>query len=286
MITRSFVTKVNNNSSLFSCTFSSFQAIKSLSQSSLSSSSTSQTKMSLEEAKKLAAFRAVDEHVTDNSILGIGSGSTVVYAVQRLAERVRDENLKVVCIPTSFQAKQLIIEHKLILSELDVSPVLDCVIDGADEVDKDMVLIKGGGGCLLQEKIVASCAKKMIVIADYTKDSKHLGDQYKKGIPIEVVPLAYVPITKKIEGKFGGKIVLRMAKAKAGPCITDNGNFILDWHFEQNGQNWEEVNTKLLAIPGVVETGLFVKMAEKAYFGQADGTVTTKPLPKIISDIN
>lgn len=282
MITRSLVTKVNNNTQLFSCTFSSFQAIKPLSHCS----SFSEPKMSLETAKKLAAYRAVDEHVTNNFILGIGSGSTVVYAVQRLAERVRDENLKVICIPTSFQAKQLIIEHQLILSELDVNPVLDCVIDGADEVDKDMVLIKGGGGCLLQEKIVASCAKKMIVIADYTKDSKHLGDQYKKGIPIEVVPLAYVPISKKIEETFGGKIMLRMAKAKAGPCVTDNGNFILDWHFEQNGQNWEEVNTKLLAIPGVVETGLFVKMAEKAYFGQADGSVSTKPLPKMISDIN
>lgn len=241
--------------------------------------------MSLEAAKKLAAYRAVDEHVTNNSILGIGSGSTVVYAVERLAERVRDENLKVICIPTSFQAKQLIIENKLVLSELDVNPVLDLVIDGADEVDKNMVLIKGGGGCLLQEKIVASCAKKMVVIADFTKDSKQLGDQYKKGIPIEVVPLAYVPITKKIEQKFGGKIVLRMAKAKAGPCVTDNGNFILDWHFEQKGQDWEEVNWKLLAIPGVVETGLFVQMAEKAYFGQADGTVSSKPLPKIVSDI-
>lgn len=233
--------------------------------------------MSLEEAKKLAAFRAVDEHVTNNSILGIGSGSTVVYAVQRLAQRVKEENLHVTCIPTSFQAKQLIIENGLILSELDVNPVLDCVIDGADEVDKDMVLIKGGGGCLLQEKIVASCAKKMIVIADYTKDSKELGDQYKKGIPIEVVPLAYVPISMKIEEKFGGKVVLRMAKAKAGPCVTDNGNFILDWHFTQNGQNWENINTELLSIPGIVETGLFVKMAQKAYFGLADGNVITKP---------
>ncbi|XP_063707814.1 ribose-5-phosphate isomerase [Culicoides brevitarsis] len=282
MITRSFVTKVNNNAQLFSCTFSSFQTTRTLSASSRSSSP---NKMSLEDAKKLAAFRAVDEHVTNNSILGIGSGSTVVYAVQRLAERVRNENLKVICIPTSFQAKQLIIENKLVLSELDVNPVLDLVIDGADEVDKDMVLIKGGGGCLLQEKIVASCAKKMIVIADYTKDSQTLGDQYKKGIPIEVVPLAYVPITKKIEKQFGGKIVLRMAKAKAGPCVTDNGNFILDWHFEQKGQDWNEVNSRLLAIPGVVETGLFVKMAEKAYFGQADGSVSSKPLPKMVSDI-
>jgi len=235
--------------------------------------------MSLETAKQIAAFRAVDEHVIDNSVVGIGSGSTVVYAVKRLAERVQKEKLNITCIPTSFQAKQLIIENDLKLSELDIHPNVDIVIDGADEVDENMVLIKGGGGCLLQEKIVASCAQKMIIIADYTKDSKKLGDQYKKGIPIEVVPLAYVPIKKKIETEFSGKIVLRMAKAKAGPCVTDNGNFILDWNFEQNDQNWAQVDQKLQMIPGVVETGLFVKMANKAYFGLADGSVITKTKP-------
>lgn len=232
--------------------------------------------MSLEKAKEIAASKAVEEHISDGMVIGIGSGSTVVFAVKRLAERVKEENLKVICIPTSFQAKQLIIENKLTLSELDIHPNIDCVIDGADEVDEKMVLIKGGGGCLLQEKIVASCAPKMVVIADYTKDSKHLGDQYKKGIPIEVVPMAYVPIAKKIQEKFGGNVELRMAKAKAGPCVTDNGNFILDWHFKQNDQDWEKVNLELLSIPGIVETGLFVKMATVAYFGLADGTVTMR----------
>lgn len=106
--------------------------------------------MSLESAKKTAAFKAVDEYVKDNTVLGIGSGSTVVYAVERLAERVRNEKLNIICVPTSFQARQLIVENGLVLGDLDRNPKLNCVIDGADEVDSNMNLIKGGGGCLLQ----------------------------------------------------------------------------------------------------------------------------------------
>lgn len=233
---------------------------------------------SLEKAKKLAAFTAVDDFVKDNTVIGIGSGSTIVYGVQRLAERVRSEGLSVLCVPTSFQARQLILENKLKLTDLESNPQLDLAIDGADEVNKDMVLIKGGGGCLAQEKIVASCAKEFVVIADYTKDSKNLGEQYKKGIPIEVLPIAFQPIKNKIKEILGGEAVLRMAKMKAGPVITDNGNFILDWHFPENvHDNWNAVNVKIKMIPGVVETGLFVDMARKVYFGMADGNVKTVP---------
>lgn len=119
----------------------------------------------------------------------------------------------------------------------------------------------------------------MIIIADYTKDSTHLGQQYKKGIPIEVIPLAYVPIKQRVENEFGGVVILRMAVAKAGPCVTDNGNFILDWNFKPDAAtNWENINSKLISIPGVVETGLFVNMAEKAYFGLNDGSVSQRGL--------
>lgn len=230
--------------------------------------------MSLNEAKKIAAYKAVDEWVQNDTAIGVGSGSTVVFAVERLAQRVSQENLRVVCVPTSFQARQLIVENNLQLGDLDRNPHLDCAIDGADEVDANMTLIKGGGGCLLQEKIVAACADKMIVIADYTKDSTKLGEQYKKGIPIEVVPMAYVPLRSRIQTRFGGKLKLRMAVAKAGPCVTDNGNFILDWDFDQQKEyDWDAVNGELIQMPGVVETGLFVNMARKAYFGMADGTV-------------
>lgn len=234
--------------------------------------------MSLQTAKKIAAFRAVDDHVTNNSVVGVGSGSTVVFAVERLAQKMRDVQLKVVCIPTSFQARQLIIQHNLILGDLDRYPELDVCIDGADEVDSNLNLIKGGGGCLLQEKIVASCAKKLIIIADYTKNSKLLGDQWKKGIPIEVTPMGYIPIKRRIENAYGGIAELRMAVAKAGPLVTDNGNFILDWKEFKQGVDWEKINTELVLIPGVVETGLFIKMADKAYFGMQNGEVVEQNL--------
>ncbi|XP_063040142.1 ribose-5-phosphate isomerase [Engraulis encrasicolus] len=238
------------------------------------------TAVMAEEAKKLAAYAAVDNHIQNNQVVGIGSGSTIVYAVDRLAERVRQEKLNIVCVPTSFQARQLILKHSLTLSDLDRHPELDVAIDGADEVDAALTLIKGGGGCLTQEKIVAGCAKHFIVIADFRKDSKLLGQQWKKGVPIEVIPMAYIPISRTIAKRFGGEAVLRMAVSKAGPVVTDNSNFILDWKFEHS-QNWKEVNTAIKMIPGVVETGLFVGMAEKAYFGMEDGSVKVRDPPII-----
>lgn len=105
---------------------------------------------SLESAKRIAAEKAVNEHVKDKLVIGIGSGSTIVYAVNRLVERVKAENLDIVCIPTSFQAKQLILNNGLKLGELETYPILDVAIDGADECDADLNCIKGGGGCLLQ----------------------------------------------------------------------------------------------------------------------------------------
>ncbi|XP_076630735.1 ribose-5-phosphate isomerase [Colletes latitarsis] len=227
----------------------------------------------LESAKKVAAYKAVDEYVKDNSVIGIGSGSTIIYAVLRLVERVKEENLNIICIPTSFQARQLILNNHLTLGDLETYPKLDCAIDGADEVDSEMNLIKGGGGCLLQEKIVASCADQFVIIADYTKNSQRLGEQYKKGIPIEVVPMAYIAIQRRIESTYGGTIKVRMALAKAGPVITDNGNFILDWDFPQNLSNWNNINTEISMMPGVVETGLFINMVKKAFFGMPDGSV-------------
>ncbi|KAK7789446.1 hypothetical protein R5R35_005375 [Gryllus longicercus] len=231
---------------------------------------------SVDAAKKAAAVKAVDEYVKNNFVLGIGSGSTIVYAVERLAERVKLENLSIVCVPTSFQARQLIIQHNLILSDLERNPKLDCAIDGADEVDAKLTLIKGGGGCLTQEKIVASCAKQLIIVCDFMKDSKALGEKYKKGVPIEVIPMAFVPVQRKIEEDLGGKAELRMAKQKAGPVVTDNGNFILDWIFPEKSYDWESTNTKIKMIPGVVETGLFVNMTHKVFYGMADGSVKEK----------
>ncbi|XP_061188293.1 ribose-5-phosphate isomerase-like [Saccostrea echinata] len=234
------------------------------------------TMSAIEAGKKAAAFAAVDEHIKNNQKVGIGSGSTVVYAVQRLAERIQKENLNIICVPTSFQANQLIQEHNLNLGTLETYPKLDVAIDGADETDKNLTCIKGGGGCQTQEKIVASCAKELIIIADDRKDSQVLGTTYKKGIPIEVIPMSYKPVQIKIQELFGGEVMLRMAQQKAGPVVTDNGNFVLDWKFSKACDDWDKCNTTIKMIPGVVETGLFINMAKVAYFGTADGKVTKR----------
>ncbi|MHA1987183.1 MAG: ribose 5-phosphate isomerase A [Promethearchaeota archaeon] len=227
----------------------------------------------IEKGKKNAAINAVEENVKSGMVLGIGSGSTVVYAVEKIAELNRDHNLNLKCIPTSFQSYQLIVENGLALVSLDQYPELDLDIDGADEIDKDLNLIKGGGGCLVQEKIIASNSKKLVIIADYRKNSEILGEKWKKGIPIEVIPISYVPIMNKLK-KLGGNPVLRMAQAKVGPLVSDNGNFIIDVDFGKI-KDPGELNLSLLTIPGIVDTGLFIGMASKAYIGLEDGKVTT-----------
>lgn len=221
--------------------------------------------------KKKAAIKAVEENVKKNMIIGIGSGSTIVYAIEIIAEMNRKENLNVKCIPSSYQSYQLILNNGLELASMDQYPEIDLVIDGADEIDKNLNLIKGGGGCLVQEKILASNSKNLVIIADFRKNSEKLGMNWKKGVPIEVIPMAYVPLMKKLE-KMGGKPILRMAQSKSGPLITDNGNFIIDVDFGII-DNPVVLNNKILPIPGVVDTGFFINMASKAYIGQKDGKV-------------
>ena len=224
------------------------------------------------EAKKKAAIQAVDDHLHNGQKIGIGSGSTVVFAVEHLAKKYKEREITdIVCIPTSFQARNLIIDNNLPLGYLNQYPVLDVDIDGAAEVDNKLNLIKGGGGCHLQEKLVAACAEKLVIIADYRKDSEILGTQWKNGVPLEVSPLAYKAVMLAIE-KYLGKPRLRMAKNKAGPVVSDNGNFIIDADFGEINAP-EALNAKLLLIPGILETGLFINMAQVAYFGQEDGTV-------------
>jgi len=245
---------------------------------SMSSSASASASASLspnDRAKQLAAHAAVDEYIRSGMKVGIGSGSTIVYAVERIAQKKKEEGLDVVCVPTSFQATQVIIENNLTLSDLIRTPELDVAIDGADEVDEQLNCIKGGGGCMLQEKVVASCAKKFVVVADSRKDSKKLGEQWKKGIPVEAIPMAYVPVMRKLS-KYNPK--LRMATQKAGPVVTDNGNFVLDIAADRvfDASSIAALDAEIRGIVGVVETGLFVGMAEKAFFGREDGSVTSR----------
>jgi len=233
--------------------------------------------MSVEAAKELAGRTAVNNHVsTETRVVGIGSGSTIVFAVQRLAERVKEEGLQLRCIPTSFQARQLIQQHGLVLSDLETDPRIDVTIDGCDEADDALTLIKGGGGCQTQEKVVASYSDQFVVIADYRKASNKLGEAWNY-VPIEVLALAYRPIMARIEKELGGRCEVRMAKAKAGPVVTDNGGMIIDWYWDkQLVRSWAEVESALQAMPGLVETGLFVGMADTAYFGMQDGSVSQR----------
>ena len=225
----------------------------------------------IEIGKKNAAIKAVEENVKKDMIIGIGSGSTIVYAVEHIAKLNRENSLNLKCIASSFQSYQLIIENGLELGTLEQYPEIDLDLDGADEVDEDLNLIKGGGGCLVQEKILASNSRDLIVLVDFRKKSEKLGTNWKKGVPIEVIPMAYFPVMNKIKS-LGGNPILRMAQSKSGPLITDNGNFILDVDFGII-EDPRKLNDKILHIPGVVDTGLFIGMASKAYIGTEDGKV-------------
>jgi len=217
-----------------------------------------------EQAKKNAALEAV-KHVRNGLVVGLGSGSTAAYAVEEIGERVREKKLQILGVPTSHQAFMLAVRCGIPITTLDEHPKLDLTIDGADQIDKELNLIKGMGGALTREKIVASAAKHFIVVADETKLTQRLGTN--QPVPVEVLPLAMSTVMQTMR-KLGGKPMLREAKAKIGPAVTDNGNFILDVDFGPIKAP-KELSSQLKMIPGVIETGLFVEMADIVYVGKA-----------------
>uniref|UniRef100_A0A0N5BWJ4 ribose-5-phosphate isomerase n=1 Tax=Strongyloides papillosus TaxID=174720 RepID=A0A0N5BWJ4_STREA len=242
-----------------------------------SSESTISTDFAMESGKEAAAKACALAHIRSGYKIGVGSGSTVKYLVDFLRDKVSSGEYKdLKCVPTSFLTKKWLLEANLPVYSLENLPSLDICIDGADEVDCNLNCIKGGGGCLTQEKIVQSCAKKFFIIADCSKKSEHLGERWKS-IPLEVVPFGYVPIIKKIEESLGGKCTLRMAHKKCGPVITDNNCYVVDWYFPSSftnsGHDWHSTNNILINIPGIVETGLFLNVAEEAFFATNDGKV-------------
>ena len=213
------------------------------------------------ESKRRAALAAL-EHIKDDMVIGVGTGSTVSCFIEVLGERVR-EGLKVLAVPTSYQSAVLLSEQGVPMATLMENPFLDLVVDGADEVDPDLNLIKGGGAALTREKIVASATEHLIIIVDSSKLVKRLGET--RGVPVEVIPMAWKLVKIKLEEK-GAKVVLREGARKAGPVVTDNGNFILDVHFPEISDPGD-LESELNAIPGIVENGLFVGMAELVYVG-------------------
>jgi ribose 5-phosphate isomerase A len=217
----------------------------------------------VEAAKKKAALEAV-KHVKGGFVVGLGSGSTAAYAIEMLGERIKRESLSVLGVPTSYQAFLLAAKHGIAVTTLEEHGVIDVTIDGADQIDPKLNLIKGMGAALAREKIVASASKQNVIIADESKKVQALGENGQP-VPVEVLPFAIAVVKHRIEA-VGGNPVLREGKGKVGPVITDNGNVVIDASFGAIG-NAAELELKLKMIPGVVETGLFIGLANTAYIG-------------------
>jgi ribose 5-phosphate isomerase A len=211
--------------------------------------------------EKEAAARASLRFVQDGQIVGLGTGSTAVYAVRFLGERVK-AGLKIRGIPTSVHTQELASSLGIPLTTLDEVQEIDVTIDGADECDPQLRLIKGGGGALLREKIVASATKKFVIIADSSKQVPVLG---KFPVPVEVINFAETLVAKKIKA-MGAEVKVR-ADASGRKFITDSGNHILDCHFGQIPDP-PALARKLETTPGVVEHGLFIGMASIALIGK------------------
>ncbi|KAH0496629.1 hypothetical protein TgHK011_003980 [Trichoderma gracile] len=236
----------------------------------------------IESAKKAAAYQAVADHLPPTATwVGIGSGSTVVYVVEAIAAKGPSFSANMTFVPTGSQSKGLIRAAGLRLCNLDERPLvdgvpvaLDVAFDGADEVDEDLNLIKGGGACLFQEKLVAVAARKFIAVADSRKQSARLCTKWKT-IPIEVLPLSAPDVLSRLKAMGSPSPVVRSGlPSKAGECVTDNGMWIVDAPFpplllpkdltaevKGNGENgvWEigKLADELVRLPGVVEIGLF-----------------------------
>jgi len=196
--------------------------------------------------------------------MGLGSGSTVAAFAKELGHLISEGKTDIAVVPSSYQAYQLAIEYKIPLTNLDLNPELVLTVDGADEVDRRLDLIKGGGGAFLQEKIVAAASKKLIIIIDESKLVERLGTKFP--VPIEVLPFSLGFVRRRV-GAMGIGSAVREAQGKLGPVVTDNGNFILDLKFPKPIDDPRKTASELKMIPGVMETGLFVAMSDEVHVG-------------------
>jgi ribose 5-phosphate isomerase A len=216
------------------------------------------------DAEKEAAARASIRFVRDGDIVGLGTGSTAAYAVRFLAERVRN-GLRIRGIPTSVSTRNLAASLGIPLATLDDFQKIDVTIDGADEIDPQLCLIKGGGGAFLREKIIASASRQLVIIADSTKPVPALG---KAAVPVEVVPFAQALVANEVAA-LGASVSVRM-DSSGKPFVTDEGHRILDCHFGQIPDP-PALARKLEDIAGAVEHGLFIGMANVVLIGKPSG---------------
>ncbi|MBC6973288.1 ribose 5-phosphate isomerase A [Bacillus sp. Xin] len=213
--------------------------------------------------KRLAGEYAVD-FIKDGMNIGLGTGSTVYWTIQKLGQLV-SEGLTIQAVPTSIETKNLAEQLSIPLISLSEIDSLDLTIDGADEINPDLQLIKGGGGALLREKIVAVSSQKLIIIAD---ESKLVTDLGLFPLPIEIVPFAWEQTSKRIQS-LGCQTILRIQNNQ--PFITDNGNMILDCVFPNQITKPIEAHQQLKMITGVIETGLFINMVDTAIIATENG---------------
>ncbi|WP_225335630.1 ribose-5-phosphate isomerase RpiA [Halomicrobium urmianum] len=223
--------------------------------------------MDRDDAKRRAAASAV-EAVEDGMVVGLGSGSTAAHAVRELGDRV-DAGLDVRGVPTSFQAREIAREAEIPLADLDEANV-DLAIDGADQV-ADGDLVKGGGGAHAREKIVDAAADRLLIVIDPTKEA----DVLDHPIPVEVLPDARTTVAEAVR-ELGGDPNLRWAENKSGPVVSDNGNLLLDCDFDAV-EDPAGLAADLAGLPGVVEHGLFVGIADEVHRGD-EGGVTVRRL--------
>lgn len=202
--------------------------------------------------------------VGDGDVVGLGTGSTAVFMIEELGRRVREEQLNIVGIPTSFDASVMARDQCIPVGTLDNVNRIDIAVDGADEVDPDKNLVKGRGAAHLREKIVDSMADRFIVIIDESKLVERLGT--KCPVPLEVLPMALQPVMRNVQ-MMGAEPTLRMAVKKDGPVITDQGNMVVDVVFKETFDAYEMEKT-LNNIPGLLENGLFVGLATDILIGR------------------
>ena len=220
--------------------------------------------------------KAAADRVKSNSIVGLGTGSTTAYAIEYIGDRLsKGEITNIVGIPTSFQAEVLAKKYGIPLTTLDAIDHIDVAIDGADEVDPQKNLIKGGGAAHTREKVVDALADEFVVVVDGGKLTDKLGSTFL--LPVEVIPMAITPAMNALS-KLGGKPELRMGIKKAGPVVTDQGNLVVDVKFDSI-DNPEELEKTINNIPGVLENGLFVGVADIVLVGEIiDGKPTVREM--------
>jgi ribose 5-phosphate isomerase A len=224
--------------------------------------------ISSKEAAGARAALCVESGMT----LGLGTGSTVTYFLEALARRIQSENLLVKGVATSEDTVLKAKELGIPMTTLEEDPQLDLVIDGADEVDGDFRLIKGGGGALLREKIVAAAGKRVVIIVGEGKQVNVLGTTFL--LPIEILPFGY-PSTKSRVAELGCIPFLRTTE-KEEPFVTDNGNYILDCKFAEGIADPVSLHAEISQIPGVAEVGLFLDLCDEVITGLGDGTTTVQ----------